>query len=185
MSNAIKPYGNTCTVELDLPWEVAELLVEQGPVLIKEITLALKMRKQRTDCNAKFAALAEQDRKEAKERFHNLGRIVDEALTGQTTAEQRVRLSILADEHDTNPSFLKLVRKLYRERIVTAERELRDAQIIRFYFQGLSNKEIGRRVGTSVGNVSTILSRQGNLITALRRLIREAERAERTRGGAK
>lgn len=168
MNKVLKPYGNTCTVELELPWEVAELLVEQGPGLIEDIALALKMRKQRTEQNEKYAALRQSDYEQAKTDFFNLGMKVDQALKAAGDNKKQT-LRELAVEYDTNTAFLERVRKLYRDRVTKEEKQTRNTQIIRFYFQGLSNREIGRQVGIAPGSVSRILSEQGDLIAALRK----------------
>ncbi|WP_028880337.1 hypothetical protein [Terasakiella pusilla] len=165
MSKVTKVYGNTCVVELELPWEVAELLVEQGPALLEEISIALRMRRQRTEHNQKFAALREQDRQQAKEDFYNLGRVVDEALQASNSNKKEI-LKKLAIEHDVVPSFLERVRALY----VQKQKEQRKADVVRYYFAGFTNSQIGEKVGMSAGAVAMVLKREGNLLEAIKRL---------------
>jgi len=177
MNKDIKPYANTCVVELELPWEVAELLVEQGPSLIEEISVALRMRRQRTEYNRKFASLQEQDRQENRKNFHNLGRIVEEELQGNH-ANKTAILRKLSVKYDVSRGFLESVRNVYLEQ----QKEERVSNIVRFYFQGFSNEEIGKRVGMAPNSVGRILKEQGDLISALRRIM---AKELRTQGGAK
>lgn len=173
MSKVTKAYANTCTVELEIPWEVAELLVEEGPALIEEISIALRMRRQRTEHNRKFAALREMDRQEAREEFYNLGRVTDETLK-ESDCDKRVVLQRLSKEYDTSPVFLERVRILY----LRQQKEQRTADIVRYYFAGFTNKQVAEKVGVCAGTVARTIKEQGNLISAFKRLHKEAFAAQ-------
>jgi len=92
---------------------MAELLVEQGPELIKDIALALRMRKQRTEQNEKFAALRQHDFEQNRRDYFNLGMEVERALKS-AGRNKREKLKELAVEYETSPVFLERVQKLYR-----------------------------------------------------------------------
>ena len=185
MNRVTGPYGNYCTVTLELPWEVAESLVEHGPKLLADLGLAVKMRKQRTDYHLEASRQA--DFEQNKREFYNLGKEIHERLRNQIDApvSNKVKAEILrklAAEYGTTSTFLDDARRLYLADIKKEKNEIRDAQVIRLFFQGLTNKDIARRVKTSPTTVAKVLSKEKDLISALRRVVTQDLRKK---GGVK
>ena len=179
----INPYGNTCQVTIDLPWDVAEQLLEQSPAILTAILNALRERNRDAALRARWEAQAERERRGQHERWTRLARVADRELrrrlrSGAETHNQILRS--VADEHGVAPGSLHALLAVYRRERRARIADRRRAQIIRYYFAGLSNAEIGARLRPpiSAGRVSSIISQERRLIQALLETNAAVRRAE-------
>ncbi|MEQ8510384.1 MAG: hypothetical protein RIB43_15370 [Rhodospirillaceae bacterium] len=165
-----KPDQNICRVTLDLPWEIAEALADHGPQLIAVIQEAVGLRaketKRRSEVKeqvvestnankAEWSALADTCLREIVRRANG---------PGQRDSE----LKSLASELGHDFQFLKSICRIYAPRIKRNLKAERDAKIVDYYFDRLTNIQIAEKLGIAPGSVSRILSEHKKNIAAIR-----------------
>lgn len=179
----INPYGRTCQVTLDLPWDVAEQLLEQSPAVLTAVLNALRERSRDVALKAQSEAEAERDRRRQRDKWTRLARVADRELRRRLRSGAETRGQILrsvAEEHGVKPGLMQPLLSVYRRELRARIAERRRAQIIHHYFSGLSNAEIGARLRPPMvaASVSNVIRKERRLIQALLETNAAVRRAE-------
>jgi DNA-binding CsgD family transcriptional regulator len=160
----------------------------RGKLLVRAIQIALRqheIRGRQEETSPEFIAEQERRRNRAIE-FQNLCRAGYRLLrrrqmaSGTITAggsfhrftgkDQQARrrplIQEIAWEFDRPAAFVDLTIKEFRRRLHDRIKARREAHIVRYYLEGLPNREIASRVGASVSTVAAFLSRSKAAIKA-------------------
>lgn len=170
MARRISIYPEHVEIKLNLPWEVAEAIVSDGPAIIKALSSALNERKMEAEAKSPIKRFevahgaTEDDRwlKLSREAERRIRRLRDsESLTDAKAMSQ------IAHELDLPYSSLQAVlskfRRDRRERLTAR----RNAQIIRLHFLGLPATDIGKRLKINAVTATRVLREEDDLIRSL------------------
>lgn len=164
------PDQNICRVTLDLPWEIAEALAEHGPQLIAAIQESVGQRSKTQDRRAVDREQLVERTETNKVEWAALALLCErEVLRRSNGKGQRSSIiKTLATELGHEVTFLNSVCKVFKNQTQKSLNAERDEQILGYYFDGLSNIEIGEKFGLAPGSVSRILASQKDKIKAIR-----------------
>jgi hypothetical protein len=180
MNVRLKPRTPFLTVEIDISWDVAELIVDAGPGLIKAVAMALKNRKselaaahdgqtrlddQLAANRSDWSALAIRCEAEVARRANGPGQ--RPAIIRQLAAELKM----------SRPDLERIIRVYRRERL-EGERKRRTVQVIRRHLQGRTHRAIAAELGLQT--VAKTLAVSSDLLGRLR----AAEAGSAVDGGA-
>ncbi len=164
------PYGPTCKVTLDLPWDVAELLVKHGPGLLNVIGAAVKARKAETHHHKEVGAFLDKQCEDNKAEWAALALHCEAEIARRSNGPGQ-RSSVvkqLAAELKVTASFINSICRVFKAESRQNGIEQRKAQIIRLYFKGWSNAAIAREVKLAPETVSRLLASEKDLLKTLR-----------------
>jgi len=172
----INPHSNSCTLEIELSWEVVQALYEATPSLLAALGTVLRDRQeeaarrketstlldaQLAHNKAKWAELAEQTEAEIRRRSNGPGSGSRQTLIRLLAAENGVTFEHLA-------RILRVHRQQQRQVLRAAKVSLlapvadrsrkRATQIARLHAAGLTQREIAQKVGISARAVRGYLS---------------------------
>lgn len=171
------------TLKIELPWEVAALIVEHGPSTIEQIKSALDQERRNNEQRQRALALTEGDGTSRRERWDALARQLDRELRStKTTGKDRTALvRRFADRSGIPVSSLTAIHKGYQQRREERVRARRDAQVIRLHLLGTSNREIATQLKPTITpqSVGRILKKHPDLIWSLK----EYERSRKPEKG--
>lgn len=173
MRSRISLNPDTVSLELELPWELAEELAARGPAIIDQLRAGLARAKADDESRAKLAALHDDTRRNRIDQWRKLARKADRharrfAELGYPTEYQA--LKALGAEFGISSQALRALVSGHRRR----ERDRRDARqasrIIRLHLLGHTHAQIARqlRPHRPVSRVTAVLHRHDDLIGALR-----------------
>lgn len=162
------------TVTLELPWEVAALIVEHGPSTIAQVKSILDQERANNEQRQRALTLSECDGLQRRKSWDALARKLDRELRSKN-AVGKSRTALVrqfADHFGIPVSALTAIHKQYEQRRKEQIRARRDAQVIRLHFLGKSNREIATllRPRTTPQSVGRILKGYPNLIRSLQDL---------------
>ena len=108
------PYGATCRITLDLPWEVAAYLVDHGPALIQAVAGALDARMEDARRRADRRALVAAACKRNKDEWTALAAYCETEIRRRAARRisRTTALRDLAAELGLSTSFLQLVMRV-------------------------------------------------------------------------
>ncbi|MHB1206629.1 MAG: hypothetical protein ACYCZX_13750 [Rhodospirillaceae bacterium] len=166
----LNPFGNICSVTLELSWEMAEALAEHGPAVlaaIKEAVRARKVEAKRKDqtrtetdkaCDqnrADYAALARRCEAEIVRRSNGPG-------------QRPVIVKQLAEELKLSVPYLNTICRVFTREEKQQGIARRKAEIIRLHLLSWTDKRIAQEVKLARETVSRILAGEQDLIKTLR-----------------
>lgn len=173
MRDRISLNPESVTVSLELPWDVAEQLVEQGPAILDALRHAMAQRAAEDESRKRLARYHDERASDRIAEWDRLSRRLDWELRRRCQngdEKPTVVFREFAAEFGVNVSALRTVHAGFTKRRNEAMRKRRAAQIIRLYFLGYTHEEIGRRVrpqlkSSAVGNV---LAQNADLLSSLK-----------------
>lgn len=166
----IKPYGATCKVELELPWEQAVFIVEHGPSIIRAIQSALEARKTDLSRNEHAQKLVTESTEKLKAEYAALSDKAEAEISRRAKApgQRRQIIKQLALEYGLTAPTLESILKVQRK----IKKEKRDRQrvvdIIALHIKGLTNREIGKELGLKTKVVEGLLNSETDLLATLK-----------------
>lgn len=168
------PYGNICTVALDLPWEVAELLASHGPQLIAAIARAVELRQAEARHNTAVAALLDKEAEKNKAEWAALAKHCEAEIARRSNrpSDRNVVIKQLAVELKVTAQFIKTICKVFRSQ----EHDRRHAEMLRLYAAGWTNVQIAQKFRISAETVSRALSKEKDLLKGVRALAAETNK---------
>lgn len=170
MLEGLSIHPSHCQITLNIPWAVAKALTEDGPSIISALKLALTQQEQENKHVQNLKQYHDQHQENELDRWQRLARHADRMIrqSKRGGASASKALSEAAKHFDVPFSSLQAIVLNYRKERRNKIAARRNAQIIRGYFRGYSNKEIAKKTGTSPRNVSRALSHNQDLISQLR-----------------
>ncbi|MBX7200397.1 MAG: hypothetical protein K1X51_13610 [Rhodospirillaceae bacterium] len=174
MSGSVNPLGNLCRVTLDLPWEVAEALADHGTAIIAAIQSAVRARKE--DAARSQVQRAETDRQcdQNREDWIALAQKVQAEVARRSNGpgQRPAIVRQLAVEYGVTVQHLNTICQAFGQEV----KARRNLEIVRRYFQGVSNRQIAKEHRLTPHQVGRILATQKDLIRDLRANPVELER---------
>lgn len=166
----INPYGSTCKVELELPWEQAEFIVEHGPSIIRSIKEALEARKAELQSNETTRQLVTENSEKLSAEYAALSEKAEIEIARRANAPGQRRLIIkqLAAEYGLTAPTLERILKVQRQIRKDARDRQRIAKIISLHLQGLTNLEIGKELSIRTKVVADLLISETDLLSTLK-----------------
>ncbi|MEQ9111496.1 MAG: hypothetical protein RIF37_08775 [Rhodospirillaceae bacterium] len=184
INKPINPYGHVCRVEIDLPWEIAELLVDQGPRLILAISDAIGDRKRDAERQENRTAKIKADCDTRKAETLKIGAEAESEITRRSNGSgQRNRIiKQLASEYGYPAYELNSIIRAYRND--QKERRLRKQHLraLTLHLQGFTHKEIGQKLDLSAMQIGNILC-SSSLLDSIKKAISDVN--EENSGGSK
>jgi len=185
MTNLIlNPYGNTCKVTLDIPWDLAETLVAHGPQLIEIIKQALDTRKEEARDNHKVKEVLDKQCEDNRAAWAALAEQCEAEIAKRSNApgQRRQILKQLAAEYKVAFPFLDSICRVYGSQKREAGIAARKAEIIRLHLSGLSHKQIAQEVKLTPESVGNIIVAERDLIGTLKAHAHSRPKIEPTAG---
>lgn len=173
----VYPYGNTCRVEFDLPWEDADLIVEHGPQLISAISIAINDRKrsaerqayEKENLKAECAGRKAETLRIGAEAYAEVLRRTNGPGQRQTIVKQ------LASEYGLPAYELKSILGAYRQHEEERRLNRQHLRALTLHLQGFSHKEIGQKLELSSRRVGDIL-RSSNLLDSIKEALADVNK---------
>lgn len=186
----ISPYPDHCTVTLDIPWDVAEALVSAGPSLIASLRDVVNQHKQTIASNEHLNQFRDNKADSAFQKWHAMAEVADIRVR-QLMQEENLSfpqaISVTAKENHFPPSSMRALVTVYREKSKEENKHARNVEIIRLYFKGMSDRDIGRKYNIAPRTVQRILAEHKDIIKFTRNKIatKNPEQKQETRKNQK
>lgn len=172
MRSNISISAGNISLSIDLPWEVAELLVEHGPAVLKDISAALEADRTSNPARQKTLALKDKDISVRKQRWTQVARALDQQLrkSGATGKDATRIVRETAAEFGLPVGSLRAIHRVYCRERAEKIRARRDAQVLRLHLLGHTNREIAFLISPQITpqSVGRILDRYPDVIGSLR-----------------
>lgn len=172
MPDRISVNPDAISVRLDLPWDVAEQIVDHGPQIIETLRKALDRRREDDDRRKKLESFQDAAAKDQMAQWAKLARHTDRRIRQECYRGHRLQRHVLreiADELGIQVGALQAIHAHFKRERQRRIMERRTARIIRLYLLGYSNAAIGRLVRPLVSGrtVGRILTDNKHLISTL------------------
>ncbi|MBV6633039.1 MAG: hypothetical protein KI792_08415 [Alphaproteobacteria bacterium] len=173
MDKRISINPETVSVTLELPFEVAELIADQGMDLVKAIVEAVELVKRNDERRKRLEQYQDADAQDRTDEWHRLAAELDaeiKRLTGSGGVTEAEVITTFASNFSTPVSSLQAILTSYRKKQRKAAIRERDEKIIRFYFLGYTNAQIGKKLEppVSASTVNKVLAKHRDFIAMLR-----------------
>lgn len=164
------PYGNSCEVTLELPWELAEALVKYAPSIIRSISTALEHRKADAHQKPVVKALLVKECEDNKAEWARLALYCEDEIARRSNAPgQRPQIiRQLAAELKVSRTFLTSICRVFKSEAKAENFEQRQAAMVRLHFGGWSNRQIADELKVSVSTVERTLNNEKDLLSVLK-----------------
>lgn len=171
------PYGNTCRVEVELPWEIADLIVEHGPSLILAISSAVSDRKRSAERQEYEKAKLRATWAERKAETLVFGEKVQSEIVRRTNGpgQRPVLIKQLAAEYGYSAKELSSILRVYREHCEERKLHRQHLRALTLHLQGFKHKEIGEKLDLSSRRIGSIL-RSSNLLDSIKEALADVKK---------
>jgi len=153
--------SNTCTLEIELTWEAAQVVYELAPVLLAALGVALRQRKDQAGHRTSERARILQASEENKARWQSMA---DECAAeiqrrANSPSAKSGLIRQLAAERGVTPDFLRRILRVYRRTDAKAlTSQFRRLQVKQLQRNGLTQREIASQLGISARQVRNHLA---------------------------
>ncbi len=173
----INPYGAICKVELELPWEQAEFIVEHGPSIIRAIKRGIELRKNELRRNEETRRLVGANAEKLRAEYAQLAEKAEAEITRRSNAPgQRSQIiKQLSLEYDLTVPTLTAILRFHKNRKQDAQRRKRVLDVISLHLRGFSNRDIGRQLELRTRVVDQVLDSETDLLKTLKQNLTSAD----------
>ncbi|MDA5192514.1 helix-turn-helix domain-containing protein [Govanella unica] len=177
MVDGISIYPASLNVTLEIPWGLAEALVSAGPELLQVMAKELAKAKAKAEQTHPVSKLRDRRRPKGHGQWTALAAQADRRVRVLRKAEglrDGAAISLVARELQLAPSALTALLHVHRRERKEWLQARRTVEIIRLYFQGYSNNQIGQKLRPSVsaGTVQKVVSDSKDIIAFVRGRVR-------------
>lgn len=170
MAKRISIHPEHVEIKLNLPLEVAEAIVSDGPAIIKALSSALNKQKMEAEAKSPIKRLEVANAASDDDRWLKLYRVADRQIRALRSAESMTDAKAMSQvakdlnvPYTTLSAVLTRFRKDRRERLVAR----RNVQVIRMHLLGQTTVQIGSRLKINPVTVTRVLKQEDDLIRSL------------------
>jgi hypothetical protein len=151
MSSRPDPHSNICSVNLEIPWELAEQLIPHLTQILNGLMIVVSQRKRNEVAKAVRKEKLERELDENKGRWKSLAAVCDAEVKRRANApgSQQAVIRQLAAEVNVTPAFLTSILKIHRQDARLDKHRSRREDILRRRISGQSAHFIAGELGIS------------------------------------